>query len=246
MHTSLRFRSVNRTFDPEMKKKRILVVDDEQDLCEILRVNLMAEGYEAEVVYSALEALRKDVGGFDLLVLDVMMPGMSGFEMSRQMRTSGIDIPIIFLTARDAEEDKLEGFELGADDYISKPFSVRELMARIRAVLARTAVNEKETTSPLIFEGLTIDLSQRKVMADGEILNLTKTELELLRLLLSHKGQVFSRQQLLSEVWPSDVIVTNRTVDVNITRLRKKLGHYGQHIATRQGYGYLFDTEGKI
>jgi DNA-binding response OmpR family regulator len=229
-----------------MEKKRILIVDDEEDLCEILRVNLVAEGYEAIVEHSATEALERGVEGFSLVLLDVMMPGISGFQMAQHMRASGIKTPVIFLTARDTEEDKLQGFSLGADDYVAKPFSVRELMARIRAVLARTAVNEKGTTSPLIFEGLTIDLSQRKVMADGEILNLTKTELELLRLLLSHKGQVFSRQQLLSEVWPSDVIVTNRTVDVNITRLRKKLGHYGQHIATRQGYGYLFDTEGKI
>ena len=228
-----------------MKKKRILIVDDEQDLCEILHVNLMAEGYEAEVANSAQEALRKDVRGFDLLVIDVMMPGMSGFDMARQIRTSGIATPIIFLTARDAEEDKLEGFEVGADDYISKPFSVRELMARVRAVLARTAAANEDTSRPLTFKGLTIDLSQRKVVADGEPLNLTKTEQELLLLLLSHRGQVFSRQQLLSQVWPSDVVVTDRTVDVNITRLRKKLGHYGQHIATRQGYGYLFDTEGE-
>ena len=228
-----------------MKKKRILIVDDEQDLCEILHVNLVAEGYEAEVANSAQEALRKDVRGFDLLVVDVMMPSMSGFDMARQIRTSGIATPIIFLTARDAEEDKLEGFEVGADDYISKPFSVRELMARVRAVLARTAAANEDTSRPLTFKGLTIDLSQRKVVADGEPLNLTKTEQELLLLLLSHRGQVFSRQQLLSQVWPSDVVVTDRTVDVNITRLRKKLGHYGQHIATRQGYGYLFDTEGE-
>ena len=228
-----------------MKKKRILIVDDEQDLCEILHVNLVAEGYEAEVANSAQEALRKDVRGFDLLVVDVMMPGMSGFDMARQIRTSGIATPIIFLTARDAEEDKLEGFEVGADDYISKPFSVRELMARVRAVLARTAAANEDTSRPLTFKGLTIDLSQRKVVADGEPLNLTKTEQELLLLLLSHRGQVFSRQQLLSQVWPSDVVVTDRTVDVNITRLRKKLRHYGQHIATRQGYGYLFDTEGE-
>lgn len=226
-----------------MKKKRILIVDDEQDLCEILRVNLVAEGYEAEVAYSAPEALRKDVRNFDLLVLDVMMPGMSGFDMARQIRTSDTSTPIIFLTARDAEEDKLEGFGLGADDYISKPFSVRELMARVRAVLARTAVADVNTGRPLTFEGLTIDLSQRKVAIDGKPLNLTKTELELLLLLLSHPGHVFSRHELLSKVWPSDVVVTDRTVDVNITRLRKKLGHYGQHIATRQGYGYLFETE---
>ncbi len=227
-----------------MKKKRILIVDDEQDLCEILHVNLVAEGYEASVAYSATEALRKDVGSFDLLVLDVMIPGMSGFDMVRRMRTSGIATPVIFLTARDAEEDKLEGFEAGADDYISKPFSVRELTARVRAVLARTASADVDSPRPPSFKGLTIDLPKRKVVADGVPLNLTKTELELLLLLLNHRGQVFSRQELIGEVWPSDVVVTDRTVDVNITRLRKKLGRYGQHIATRQGYGYLFDTEG--
>ena len=227
-----------------MKKKRILIVDDEQDLCEILHVNLVAEGYEASVAYSATEALRKDVGSFDLLVLDVMMPGMSGFDMVRRMRSSGIATPVIFLTARDAEEDKLEGFEAGADDYISKPFSVRELTARVRAVLARTASADVDSQRLPSFKGLTIDLPKRKVVADGVPLNLTKTELELLHLLLSHRGQVFSRQELLGEVWPSDVVVTDRTVDVNITRLRKKLGRYGRHIVTRQGYGYLFDTEG--
>jgi DNA-binding response OmpR family regulator len=229
-----------------MANTKVLVIDDDTNICELLRLYLEKEGFSvisANDGEAALAAFKSEEP--DMVLLDIMLPGADGFEVLKHLREKS-DAPVIFLTARDAEEDKLEGFELGADDYISKPFSVRELMARIRAVLARTAVNDKETTSPLIFEGLTIDLSQRKVMADGEILNLTKTELELLRLLLSHKGQVFSRQQLLSEVWPSDVIVTNRTVDVNITRLRKKLGHYGQHIATRQGYGYLFDTEGKI
>jgi DNA-binding response OmpR family regulator len=169
------------------------------------------------------------------------MPGMSGFEMAERMRTTGIDVPIIFLTAKDREDDKLQGFALGADDYVSKPFSVRELMARVKAVLSRATTANDEVTEHLAYEGLTIDMAQMKATVDGEGLNLTKTELELLRLLLSHRGQVFSRQQLLSEVWPSDVVVTDRTVDVNITRLRKKLGHYGQYIATRQGYGYVFE-----
>lgn len=221
--------------------KRILIVDDEQDLCEILRVNLEAEGYETIVAHSATKAMKKDIAKFNLILLDVMMPGMSGFDMAEQLRASGINTPIIFLTAKDTEEDKLRGFGLGADDYVPKPFSVRELMARVRAVLARTKKDDEEENSLLAFEGLTLDLVQMRASADGQILNLTKTELKLLHLLLNHKGRVFSRQQLLSKVWPSDVVVTNRTVDVNITRLRKKLGSYGHHIATRLGYGYLFE-----
>lgn len=229
-----------------MDNKPILIVDDESDLCEILQVNLMAEGYEVDVAYSTDEAMKKDLNLYRLILLDVMMPGMSGFQMARLLRAQGNATPIIFLTARDSEEDKLQGFSLGADDYISKPFSVRELTARVKAVLSRSekAMVNNDTTlslgSLLTFNGLTINLSQMSASADGEPLNLTKTELNLLILLLKHRGQVFSRQQLLDEVWPKDVVVTERTVDVNITRLRKKLGHYGQYIITRQGYGYLF------
>lgn len=229
-----------------MDNKPILIVDDESDLCEILQVNLMAEGYEVDVAYSADEAMKKDLSLYRLILLDVMMPGMSGFQMARLLRAQGNATPIIFLTARDSEEDRLQGFSLGADDYISKPFSVRELTARVKAVLSRSekAMVKNDTTlslgSLLTFNGLTINLSQMSASADGEPLNLTKTELNLLILLLKHRGQVFSRQQLLDEVWPKDVVVTERTVDVNITRLRKKLGHYGQYIITRQGYGYLF------
>lgn len=229
-----------------MDNKPILIVDDESDLCEILQVNLMAEGYEVDVAYSADEAMKKDLSLYRLILLDVMMPGMSGFQMARLLRAQGNATPIIFLTARDSEEDRLQGFSLGADDYISKPFSVRELTARVKAVLSRSekAMVKNDTTlslgSLLTFNGLTINLSQMSASADGEPLNLTKTELNLLILLLKHRGQVFSRQQLLYEVWPKDVVVTERTVDVNITRLRKKLEHYGQYIITRQGYGYLF------
>lgn len=229
-----------------MDNKPILIVDDESDLCEILQVNLMAEGYEVDVAYSADEAMKKDLNLYRLILLDVMMPGMSGFQMARLLRAQGNATPIIFLTARDSEEDRLQGFSLGADDYISKPFSVRELTARVKAVLSRSekAMVKNDTTfslgSLLTFNGLTINLSQMSASADGEPLNLTKTELNLLILLLKQRGQVFSRQQLLDEVWPKDVVVTERTVDVNITRLRKKLGHYGQYIITRQGYGYLF------
>lgn len=221
-----------------MDKKRVLVVDDEQDLCDILLYNLRKEGYEAESAYSAEEALAMQPQNYHLLLLDVMMPGMSGFELSQQLKADDGTrrLPIIFLTAKDTEDDMLHGFHLGADDYVSKPFSVREVMARVKAVLGRTTHNQL-----LSYQGLSVELTTKTATADSEPLNLTKTELELLAWLMSHRGQVFSRQQLLDEVWPKDVIVTERTVDVNMARLRKKIGRYAQCIVARQGYGYCFE-----
>ena len=227
-----------------MEKKRILVVDDEQDLCDILLYNLSSEGYDAEAAYSAEEALQQDLTAFDLLMLDVMMPGMSGFEMARLLKDSEqtAALPIIFLTAKDTEEDMLYGFGLGADDYVKKPFSVREVMARVKAVLNRTpSALEEEPESLLSYEGLVIDQERKAVIVDGESVALTKTEFELLLLLLSHRGQVFSRQEMLEQVWPDGVIVSDRTVDVNITRMRKKIGRYSHYIVTRQGFGYCFE-----
>jgi len=223
-----------------MERKRILVVDDECDLCEILLYNLKAAGYEAEAAYSAEEALKHDVAKFNLLLLDVMMDGMSGFELAEHLkaREATAHIPIIFLTAKDTESDTLHGFGLGADDYVTKPFSVREVVARVKAVLARSEAG----TAVLNYEGMIVDTSRMTVTVEGSDVALTKTEFELLRLLLSHRGQVFSRQQLISSVWPHDVIVSDRAVDVNITRLRKKIGQYGQLIVSRQGYGYMFDV----
>lgn len=218
--------------------KKILIVDDEQDLCEILQFNLLAAGYEADVAYSAEEALLKDLQTFDLLLLDVMMPGLSGFELAERLKASEqtAQIPMIFLTAKDTEDDTLTGFGLGADDYVAKPFSVREVVARVGAVLKRSV----PTTKMLRHQGLTVDLTTKSVAVDGVEVALTRTEFDLLALLLSHQGQVFSRQQLLDSVWPDDVIVTDRTVDVNITRLRKKLGAYAACIVTRPGFGYCF------
>ena len=215
-----------------------MIVDDEQDLCEILQFNLQAAGYEADVAYSAEEALLKDLPTFDLLLLDVMMPGLSGFELAKRLKADEqtAQIPIIFLTAKDTEDDTLTGFGLGADDYVAKPFSVREVVARVGAVLKRNA----PTTIMLRHQGLTVDLTTKSVAVDGVEVALTRTEFDLLALLLSHQGQVFSRQQLLDSVWPDDVIVTDRTVDVNITRLRKKLGAYAACIVTRPGFGYCF------
>ena len=223
-----------------MEKKRLLVVDDEQDLCDILLFNLTSAGFQAEAAFSAEEAIGKGIEQYDLLLLDVMMPGMSGFELAERLKTDErtARIPIIFLTAKDTEDDTLQGFGLGADDYVTKPFSVREVVARVKAVLGRSQGDRHALT----FEGLSLDTVSKTVRVDGAEVSLTRTEFDLLRLLLSHRGEVFSRQQLLEQVWPSDVIVTDRTVDVNITRLRKKIGQYASCIVARQGFGYCFEN----
>ena len=224
-----------------METKKILVVDDEQDLCEILLYNLKSAGYQAEAAYSGEMAMEKDPSQYNLLLLDVMMPGMSGFELAEKLKANEktASIPIIFLTAKDTEDDTLKGFGLGADDYVTKPYSVREVVARVKAVLARSHKPEvKENV--ISFEGLVLDLGKKTTTVDGENVSLTKTEFELLTLLMQHRGQVFSRQQIFDAVWPEDVVVSGRTVDVNITRMRKKIGRYGSYIVSRQGFGYVF------
>lgn len=224
-----------------MKRQRILVIDDEQDLCEIVKFNLGSAGYEVKTANSGQEALKMDLANIDLILLDVMMPGMSGFEFARHMKenTDTADIPIIFLTALGAEEDLLQGFQLGADDYIAKPFSVKEMQARVKAVLGRTT-GQSTVATQLRYQGLVMDLKRITVTVDGEQALLTRTEFDLLSLLLGNRGQVFSRQEVLERVWPHDVVVTDRTVDVNITRMRKKIGNYSSCIVTRHGFGYLF------
>lgn len=228
------------------KDSRILVVDDEQDLCEILKFNLETEGYQVETANSAEEALEKDIASYNLLLLDVMMGGMSGFQLAKQLKNSAVTahIPIIFLTARDTENDTVTGFNLGADDYISKPFSIREVMVRVRAVLRRTAsrLEGAEELAVISYQGLLLNLDKKSVSVDGEDVPFTKTEFELLRLLLEERGRVFSRQELIDRVWPKDVLVLDRTVDVNITRMRKKIGKFAKCIVTRLGFGYYFDA----
>ena len=230
----------------EKADKRILVVDDEQDLCEILSFNIQIEGYHVDTVNSAEEALEMDIASYDLLLLDVMMGGMSGFQLAKQLKENPMTahVPIIFLTARDTENDTLTGFNLGADDYISKPFSIREVMVRIRAVLRRTAEQNGNADEPKVigYQGLVLNLDKKTVSIDGEAVPFTKTEFELLRLLLEEKGRVFSRQELIDRVWPKDVMVLDRTVDVNITRMRKKVGRFAKCIVTRLGFGYYFDA----
>ncbi|WP_272961385.1 response regulator transcription factor [Barnesiella viscericola] len=225
-----------------MANYKILVVDDEEDLCEILKFNLEVEGYEVDTAKSAEEALQMHLADYNLLLLDVMMGEMNGFKMASLLRKNEKlkHIPIIFLTAKDTEDDKLMGFNIGADDYISKPFSIREVIARVKAVLRRSA--EKVTPEVLQFERLYIDPVKKRAFIDQEELPLTKKEFEILSLLLSHPGQVFSREEILSKIWTDEVYVLDRTIDVNITRLRKKIGEYGKHIVTRLGYGYCFET----
>lgn len=224
---------------------RILVVDDEQDLCEILRFNLETDGYAVETANSAEEALSMGISKFNLLLLDVMMGGMSGFALARKLKADPVteDIPIIFLTARDTENDTVTGFNLGADDYISKPFSIREVLVRVRAVLRRTAEQDSGQTHNIInYQGLVLNLDKKTVSIDNEEVPFTKTEFEILHLLLDEKGRVFSRQELIDRIWPKDVLVLDRTVDVNITRLRKKIGRFSKCIVTRLGFGYYFDA----
>lgn len=230
----------------ENSQYKILVVDDELDLCEVLRYNLSKEGYAVTKAYSAEEALSLDLATFDLLLLDVMMEGMSGFQLARRLKTDGAyaHIPIIFLTAKVTEEDMLRGFGAGADDYITKPFRLPLVLARVKAVLHRAAASQGLPAEPhtLRYEGLVMDVDTKTVSVDGKEQPFTKTEFQLLELLLSHQRKVFSRQELIDSIWPRDVFVLDRTVDVNITRIRKKIGRYASCIATRLGYGYYFDA----
>ena len=228
-----------------MSLYRILVVDDEEDLCEILQFNLETEGYEVDVAYSAEEALKKDLSVYNLLLLDVMMGEMSGFKLGRQLRENPktATIPIIYLTAKDSETDRLTGFNIGADDYISKPFSIREVIARVKAVIRRADTKKPENApvQKLVYEQLEMDISNKKVLLEGIEIPFTKKEFEILKLFLENKNRVFSRDEMLTRVWSDEVIVLDRTIDVNITRLRKKIGIYGKNIVTRLGYGYCFE-----
>lgn len=225
-----------------MATHKILVVDDEESLCEILQFNLEVEGYQVDVAYSAEQALGMHPERYSLILLDVMMGEMSGFRMAQALRSKPqtAKIPVIFCTARDSEDDTVTGLNLGADDYIAKPFSIREVLARVRSVLRRTAQDE-EPHERIAFEGLEMNLRRKSCTMDGQALPLTKKEFEILALLLAHRGVIFSREEMLRRVWSDEVIVLDRTIDVNITRLRRKIGSYGDHIVTRLGYGYGFE-----
>lgn len=231
-------------FDILMK---ILVVDDELDICELLQYNLETEGYEVVTANSAEEALALPLNDYALILLDVMMGEMSGFQMARKIKDdpSTSHIPIIFITALDDEDNTVKGLNIGADDYIAKPLSMKEVKARVRVVLRRTTIplilKEKKAKNKICYEGITLDQNAKVVTIDGKDLTLTKLEYELLSLLLQNPGKVFSREDILTHCWPQDIYVLDRTVDVNITRLRKKIGFYGKLIKTRIGYGYCFE-----
>ncbi len=228
---------------------KILVVDDEEDICEILQYNLETEGYEVSTAYSAEEVLPLRVNEYDLILLDVMLGEMSGFQLARKLKENSITsrIPIIFITALDGEDDMVKGLNIGADDYISKPLSMKEVKARVKAVLRRTASQckgsdfENQTSMLIRYEGIVLNTDAKTATLDGENLPLTKLEYELLELFVRNPHKVFGRNDLLERCWPQDVSVLDRTVDVNITRLRKKIGAYGQYLKTRVGYGYYFD-----
>ena len=222
-----------------MAKHKILVVDDEESLCEILQFEV--EGYEADVAYSAEQALRMHPERYSLILLDVMMGEMSGFRMAQLLKADPetARVPVIFCTAKDSEDDTVAGLNIGADDYITKPFSVREVLARVRSVLRRTTAAQP-AEDRIGFEELEMDLRRKVCTLGGEEIPLTKKEFEILALLIAHRGTIFSREEILHRIWSDEVVVLDRTIDVNITRLRRKIGPYGEYIVTRQGYGYGF------
>lgn len=225
-----------------MKEKNILIIDDEEDLCEILQYNLNNAGYKTDVAHSAEEALEKSLDEYDLLLVDVMMGPISGFKFADKLRNEmNNNVPVIFLTAKVTENDLLTGFSLGADDYISKPFSVNELTARVRAVLKRTYQENVKPDAIIKFRDIELDTIRKRLIINDERVELTKKEYEMLKILLDNQGKVFSREDFLNHVWGKDVIVSERTVDVNITRLRTKLGEFGQYLRNKTGYGYYFE-----
>lgn len=226
-------------------ENRILVVDDEETLCEVLRFNLEAAGYAVDVAYSAEEALAYDLRQYALILLDIMMGEISGLKMARILKNSKAtaSIPIIFCTAKDAEDDMVAGLDLGADDYIAKPYSIKNVLARVKSVLRRTghaAAAAERADADLAYGGLVVDLHKKQCSVDGREIRMPRKEFEILALLLGHRGRIFSRAEIIACVWPEETVVLDRVVDVNITRLRAKLGDYGKHIVTRSGYGYGF------
>lgn len=226
------------------KNLRILVVDDEETLCEALRFNLEAEGYDVTVAYSAEEALALDLATYDIFLLDIMMGEISGTQLARIIKSNPAtaNTPIIFCTAKDSEEDMISGLDLGADDYIMKPYSLKAVSARVRTVLRRThnTKNPHAASDKIEYLGLSVIPDMKQCTVDGQDVKLPKKEFEILLKLLSNRGHIFSREELLKEIWPDEVVVLDRVVDVNITRIRQKIGRYGKHIVTRSGYGYGF------
>ena len=223
---------------------RILVVDDEEDMCEILQFNLEIAGFKVDIVFSAEEALMKDLSVYNLLLLDVMMGDISGFKLAHIIRKEPdtCSVPFIFITAKTNENDRLTGFAIGAEDYISKPFVLNELTARVKSVVYRLKDKKQlKRKKDLLFKNLEMRLISKKVLLNNIEISLTKKEFDILKLLLENKNHLFTRKDILLHVWSGDKEVSNRTIDVNIMRLRKKIGSYEHNIVTRLGYGYCFE-----
>lgn len=226
--------------------ERILIVDDEETLCEVLKLNLENEGYDVDVAFTAEQALTYDLKKYSLILLDIMMGEISGIKMAKILKenVATAEIPIIFCTARDTEDDMIMGLNIGADDYIMKPYTIRNVIARVKTVLRRTSTykNIIITDKPNILkvEGLQLDLGFKRCTIEGKEIKLAKKEFELLAYLISNRGKICSREQILNSVWSDEVVVLDRTIDVNITRLRSKIGEYGSYIITRSGFGYGF------
>ena len=232
-----------------MATERILIVDDEETLCEVLKINLENEGYDVDTALSAEEALMLDLKKYSLILLDIMMGEISGIKMTKMMKAdvTTADIPIIFCTARDSEDDMVMGLNLGADDYIMKPYTIRNVIARVKSVLRRTSGQKSiaasvDKSNILKVEGLELDLEFKRCIVDGEEVKLARKEFELLAYLIANRGKICSREQILSHIWSDEVVVLDRTIDVNITRLRSKIGVYGSYIVTRSGFGYGFSN----
>ncbi len=222
------------------QKSNILVVDDEDTICEVLKLNLELAGYNVDTANSAEAAMKMQLSDYDLFIIDVMMGEMNGFDFASKIRATEAlkDVPIIICTAKDSEDDLIDGFSRGVDDYIKKPFSIRELVARIKSLLRRTKFESNEVF--LSYQTLMVDVEKKSCSIDGEEVLLTKKEFEILKLFLQNRGRIFSREEILDKVWENDVLVIDRTIDVNINRLRKKLKEYGNNIITKLGYGYGF------
>ncbi len=223
---------------------KILVVDDDRNICEIIEFNLKNEGFDVDSVYSAEDALKKLSRDYSLILLDVMMSGMSGYKLAERLRADGNSIPIVFLTAKDTENDMLTGFSVGGDDYISKPFSIKEMIARIKAVIKRQNAFQMNVSQDkkLVYGELVVNLELKEIAITGEIIQLTKTEYEIFTFLATNPDRIFSRDEIINSVWKEMQYITERTVDVHITRLRKKLGDYAYLITNKMGYGYRFNS----
>ncbi len=235
-------------------RTKILVIDDEEDVCEILKFNLEKDGYQVDCAYSAEEALDMDnLESYSLFMVDIMMGQLSGFDFASRVRnvTATEDTPILFCSALSDEDCVVKGLNIGADDYVTKPFNIGEVLARVRAILRRSGAAQKRSASDIIeeqsiyesdvvFKGLRIDRNDKECYLDNELVTLTRTEFDIMLFFLTHRNRIYSREEIIKNVWGDDVVVSGRTIDTNITRLRKKLGEYDKYIVTRQGFGYGF------